>query len=132
MTKMTGRSWRWMTIASVLTLVITPRLLSAQTGRIQGHVADSVGRPLPGTILLIDGGCSAEGYKSDISRTFVLGKATEKMNRVFEIVHRAQGAALAAARPGVACESVDRAARKVIEEARPDFVDAAHARITQI
>jgi Xaa-Pro dipeptidase len=70
-----------------------------------------------GTILLIDGGCKVEGYESDISRTFVLGKATEKMNHVFEIVHRAQSAALAAARPGVACESVDRAARKVIEDA---------------
>src|SRR5260370_35008852 len=41
-----------------------------------------------GTILLIDGGCSVEGYKSDISRTFGPGKAAEKMNAVFEIVHR--------------------------------------------
>jgi len=36
-----------------------------------------------GTILLIDGGCSVEGYKSDISRTFVLGKAADKMKTVF-------------------------------------------------
>jgi Xaa-Pro dipeptidase len=70
-----------------------------------------------GTILLIDGGCSVEGYSSDISRTFVLGKATEKMKQVFEIEHRAQSAALAAARPGVPCEAVDAAARKVIEDA---------------
>lgn len=70
-----------------------------------------------GTILLIDGGCSAEGYASDLSRTFVLGKPTDKMKRVFEIELRAQSAALAAARPGVACEAVDAAARAVIEEA---------------
>jgi Xaa-Pro dipeptidase len=70
-----------------------------------------------GTILLIDGGCSAEGYKSDISRTFVLGKATDKMKRVFDIVHQAQDAALAAARPGVPCDAVDAAARKVITAA---------------
>jgi Xaa-Pro dipeptidase len=70
-----------------------------------------------GTILLIDGGCSVEGYKSDISRTFVLGKPTDKMKRVFDIVHQAQSAALAAARPGVACEAVDTAARKVITAA---------------
>jgi Xaa-Pro dipeptidase len=70
-----------------------------------------------GTILLIDGGCSVEGYASDISRTFVLGKATDKMKKVFEIEHRAQTAALKAARPGVPCEAVDAAARKVIEEA---------------
>lgn len=70
-----------------------------------------------GTILLIDGGCSVEGYRSDISRTFVLGKPTEKMKRVFDIVHHAQSAALAAARPGVACDAVDAAARKVITDA---------------
>jgi len=70
-----------------------------------------------GAILLIDGGCSVEGYRSDISRTFVLGKATAKMNQVFEIVHRAQTAAWKAARPGQPCEAVDAAARKVIEEA---------------
>ena len=70
-----------------------------------------------GTILLIDGGCSVEGYVSDISRTFVLGKATDKMKKVFEIEHRAQTAALKAARPGLACEVVDAAARKVIEDA---------------
>ncbi len=70
-----------------------------------------------GTILLIDGGCQVEGYHSDISRTFVLGKPTDKMKSVFEIVHRAQSAALAAAKPGVACEAVDAAARKVIVDA---------------
>ena len=69
-----------------------------------------------GTILLIDGGCSVEGYASDISRTFVLGKATDKMKQVFELEFKAQSAALAAARPGVACEAVDAAARTVIEQ----------------
>lgn len=70
-----------------------------------------------GTIILIDGGCSAEGYQSDISRTFVLGAPTDKMKRVFDIEYRAQSAALAAAGPGVPAEDVDRAARKVIEDA---------------
>jgi Xaa-Pro dipeptidase len=70
-----------------------------------------------GTIVMMDGGCTVEGYASDITRTFVLGKPTAKMQQVFEIVFRAQSAALAAARPGVACESVDAAARKVIVEA---------------
>jgi Xaa-Pro dipeptidase len=67
-----------------------------------------------GTILLIDGGCAVEGFQSDISRTFVLGKPTDKMKKVFDIVYNAQSAALKAARPGVACEDVDAAARKVI------------------
>jgi Xaa-Pro dipeptidase len=69
-----------------------------------------------GTILLIDGGCKVEGYSSDISRTFVLGKATDRMKSVFELEHRAQTAALSAAKPGVECQAVDAAARKVIED----------------
>ena len=81
-----------------------------------------------GSILLIDGGCSVEGYSSDISRTFVLGKPTDKMKRVFEIERRAQDAALAAARPGVPCEAVDAAARKVIVDAGfgPDYKFFTH------
>jgi Xaa-Pro dipeptidase len=67
-----------------------------------------------GTILMVDDGCVVEGYTSDITRTFMLGKPTEKMNQVFEVVRRAQQAALAAARPGVELASVDAAARKVI------------------
>jgi Xaa-Pro dipeptidase len=81
-----------------------------------------------GTILLIDGGCNVEGYQSDISRTFVLGKPTDKMKRVFEIERRAQDAALAAAKPGVPCENVDAAARKVIVGAGfgPDYTYFTH------
>jgi Xaa-Pro dipeptidase len=67
-----------------------------------------------GTIVLMDGGCAVEGYQSDITRTYVLGKASDKMKSVFDIVLRAQSAALAAARPGAECGSVDAAARKVV------------------
>lgn len=70
-----------------------------------------------GTIVLMDGGCAVEGYQSDITRTYVLGKSTDKMKQVFDIVHRAQSAALAAARPGVECGSIDTAARKLISDA---------------
>jgi Xaa-Pro dipeptidase len=81
-----------------------------------------------GTILLIDGGCSVEGYASDLSRTFVLGRATDKMKRLFDIERKAQDAALAAARPGVPCEAVDAAARKVIVDAGygPDYKYFTH------
>ena len=81
-----------------------------------------------GTILLMDGGCTAEGYESDISRTVVLGKPTDKMKKVFEIVHQAQSAALAAAKPGVQCQAVDAAARKVITDAGygPDYKHFTH------
>jgi Xaa-Pro dipeptidase len=81
-----------------------------------------------GTIVMIDGGCSVEGYQSDITRTFVLGKASDKMRQVFDIVHRAQSAALAAAKPGVEAGSVDAAARKVIVDAGygPDYKYFTH------
>jgi Xaa-Pro dipeptidase len=81
-----------------------------------------------GSILLIDGGCSVEGYVSDISRTFVLGKATDKMKQVFDIEYAAQTSALKAARPGVPCEAVDAAARKVIVDAGygPDYKYFTH------
>jgi len=81
-----------------------------------------------GTILLIDGGCQVEGYSSDISRTFVLGKATDRMKQVFAIEQRAQQAALAAARPGVECQAVDAAARKLIADAGfgPDYKFFTH------
>jgi len=81
-----------------------------------------------GTIVLIDDGCTVEGYQSDISRTFVLGKPTDKMRKVFDIVHRAQAAALKQARPGVEAQSVDAAARKVITDAGfgPDYKYFTH------
>jgi Xaa-Pro dipeptidase len=70
-----------------------------------------------GSIVLIDDGCEVEGYQSDISRTFVVGRPTDKMKRVFDTVHKAQRAALNAAKPGVHCEAVDAAARKVVDDA---------------
>jgi Xaa-Pro dipeptidase len=85
-----------------------------------------------GTIVLVDGGCAVEGYQSDITRTFVLGKPSQnvgdKMRKVFDIVHHAQSAALAAARPGVECGAVDAAARKLITEAGygPDYKYFTH------
>lgn len=81
-----------------------------------------------GSILLIDGGCKVEGYSSDISRTFVLGKPTQRMKDVFEVELAAQTAALRVARPGLPCEAVDASARKVISDAGfgPDYKFFTH------
>ena len=81
-----------------------------------------------GTILMMDDGCVVEGYTSDITRTFVLGKPTDKMRSVFEVVQHAQQAALAEARPGLELASVDGAARKVIVDAGygPGFTYFSH------
>jgi len=81
-----------------------------------------------GVPILVDGGCNVEGYQSDITRMLVMGTPPDKVKKVFEIVHRAQSAALAAARPGVECGSVDAAARKVITDAGygPDYKFFTH------
>jgi Xaa-Pro dipeptidase len=81
-----------------------------------------------GTIVMIDGGCKVEGYTSDITRTFVLGTPNDEMKKVFDIVYRAQTAALQTARPGRECQAVDAAARKVIVDAGygPDYTYFAH------
>jgi len=85
-----------------------------------------------GSIVMIDDGCTVEGYQSDITRTFIVGKPSaavgDKMKNVFNIVRRAQAAALAAAKPGVECGAVDAAARKVITDAGygPDYKYFAH------
>ena len=81
-----------------------------------------------GTIVLIDGGCKVEGYSSDITKTFVIGKASDKMKKVFDVVHLAQSTALKTARPGLECQAVDAAARKIITDAGfgPDYKFFTH------
>ena len=70
-----------------------------------------------GDMVLVDDGCTVDGYQSDITRTTVFGKPTPRQREVWNIERKAQDAALAAAKPGATCESVDAAARKVITDA---------------
>jgi Xaa-Pro dipeptidase len=76
-----------------------------------------------GDVVQIDDGCNVDGYQSDITRTVVFGKPTKRQTDVWNLEHRAQAAAFAAAKPGVPCEAVDAAARKVITDAGfgPDY-----------
>jgi Xaa-Pro dipeptidase len=70
-----------------------------------------------GDVVLIDGGCTVEGYTADITRTTVFGKPTQRMRDVWDLEKTAQSAAFKAAQVGATCESVDAAARKVITDA---------------
>ncbi|HKF24858.1 MAG TPA: Xaa-Pro peptidase family protein [Candidatus Acidoferrum sp.] len=81
-----------------------------------------------GDVILIDGGCKVEGYSSDVTRTGVLGKPSEKVERTFDIVRKAQDAALDAARKGRLSGTVDDAARGVITSAGygPDYKFFTH------
>jgi Xaa-Pro dipeptidase len=82
----------------------------------------------PGDAVLVDGGCAVEGFRADVTRTIFFGRPTDRQRRVWEAVRKAQVAAFKAAVPGASCESVDRAARRVIEDAGfgPDYKSFAH------
>ena len=76
-----------------------------------------------GELVLIDTGCTVHGYHSDITRTWIFGRPDADQQRIWSLEQAAQQAAFAAVRPGVTCESVDRAARAVLERAGlgPDY-----------
>ena len=81
-----------------------------------------------GDVILIDGGCKVEGYSSDVTRTGIYGKPSEKIQKTYEIVRKAQDAALDAACKGRLSGTVDDAARGVITSAGygPDYKYFTH------
>ncbi len=81
------------------------------------HGATSSRRLEQGDLLLLDFGAVVGGYASDITRTFATGKIDPELVEVYKIVEAANAAGRAAAGPGVPCQEVDRAARRVIEDA---------------
>lgn len=70
-----------------------------------------------GDFVTFDFGAVYDGYCSDTTRTIAVGRATEEMITVYNIVLKAQLAALEAINPGAACKEVDSAARRIIEGA---------------
>ncbi len=76
-----------------------------------------------GDMVLIDTGCKLHGYNSDITRSYVFGKPSQRQRDIWELEKAAQAAAFDAAQPGVPCEQVDAAARKVLAAAGlgPDY-----------
>jgi len=70
-----------------------------------------------GDIVMMDGGCGVEGYRSDVTRTVVFGKPSARQRQIWDVEKKAQDAARDAVRPGVPCEAIDAAARKVVVDA---------------
>ena len=68
-----------------------------------------------GQIVLMDCGCSVDGYQSDISRTFVFGEPSARQREVWDTVRRGQQIAFETAQPGVAAGAVDDAVRQYYE-----------------
>ena len=76
------------------------------------HGSREVHRVAPGQVVLMDCGCTVQGYQSDVSRTFVHGTATREQRTVWEQVARGQQVAFAAATVGAPAGSVDDAVRR--------------------
>jgi Xaa-Pro aminopeptidase len=70
-----------------------------------------------GDMVVLDFGGIKDGYGSDTTRTVHVGEPSDEEVEVFEVVQRAQQTAFESVRPGVACEEIDGAARRVIAEA---------------
>ena len=68
-------------------------------------------------IVLMDVGAVYEGYYADITRTVFVGEATKMQTKIYEIVVKAQETAIKTVKSSVKAEEVDRAARKIIEDA---------------
>ncbi len=70
-----------------------------------------------GDMVVLDFGGIKDGYGSDTTRTVHVGEPTDEEREVYEIVRRAQQTAFETVRPGIACQEIDRAARKAIADA---------------
>jgi len=69
-----------------------------------------------GDVIIIDASHSYEGFMSDLTRMFYFGKPTAEMCKIHSIVHDAQSAAIDTIKAGMPCESIDKAARSIIEK----------------
>ena len=67
--------------------------------------------------MVVDWGAAADGYISDLTRTFAVGEVDDESKKIHQVVQQANAAGRAAGKPGAACADVDKAARDVIENA---------------
>jgi Xaa-Pro aminopeptidase len=81
------------------------------------HGVASIKKLKKGDFVTLDFGCFFQGYASDITRTVVIGKASEKQNKIYNLVLKAQLAACRAVKSGLACSRLDGVARDIIMKA---------------
>lgn len=72
----------------------------------------------PGDPIVIDMGCYLDGYASDMTRTVVLGAATEEFREAYAVVHEAKETAIRHARASMSARDLDESARAVIRDAQ--------------
>ena len=92
-------------------------IVSAGPNSANPHAVPSKRKLQPGDLLVIDWGASHQGYLSDMTRTFAIGTIDSELEKIGQIVLKANEAGRNAAKPGVPMGLVDQAARHVIESA---------------
>lgn len=92
-------------------------IVSAGPNSANPHASPSDRKLQAGDLLVVDWGAAYDGYISDLTRTFAVGEVDAEYQKIHKIVQEANAAGRAAAKPGVPCAEVDKAAREVIEKA---------------
>lgn len=92
-------------------------IVSAGPNSANPHASPTDRKLQAGDLLVVDWGAAHDGYISDLTRTFAVGEVDEEYQKIHKIVQEANAAGRAAAKPGVLCADVDKAARDVIENA---------------
>ena len=94
-----------------------PPLIAFGPNAASGHHWPDGTRLKPGDCVLVDVGCTCEGYCSDMTRTWFYQQVTPRQEQVYHLVRQANQAAEDAARPGVPLQELDRIARDLIGQA---------------
>lgn len=94
-----------------------PTIMAARANGSKPHAVPGRTRTATAKPLLIDWGARVDGYISDLTRTFTLGRWSKQMREIYGVVLDAQLAAIDAVRPGITCSQLDAAARRIIDGA---------------
>ncbi|WP_375244538.1 M24 family metallopeptidase [Sphingomonas parapaucimobilis] len=114
---MTGAEVRALMTAATRKLGGSPEFSMALIGEASAypHGSKQVHRVADGQVVLMDCGCTVEGYQSDVSRSWVHGAPSAEQRKVWDTVAKGQQVALAAARIGAPAGSIDDAVRRFYE-----------------
>ncbi|GAB4401972.1 MAG: aminopeptidase P family protein [Anaerolineales bacterium] len=91
-------------------------IVSAGPNSANPHASPTDRKLQAGDLLVVDWGATYDGYISDLTRTFAVGEVDAQFQKIHKIVQESNAAGRAAAKPGVPCADVDKAAREVIEK----------------
>jgi len=91
-------------------------IVSAGPNSANPHASPTERKLQAGDMLVVDWGAAYNGYMSDLTRTFAVGKIDDEFKKIHQIVQEANAAGRATGKPGVPCAKVDIATREVIEK----------------